>query len=176
MQFDKFYNIIDGKQRGSPRTYQGINPSTKEKLWDVPIGSERDVNDAVAAGQRAFKEWSRKSLDERRQVCRKFIDLWAAYENDFTELLMKENGKPRYAAHIEVTGAMNWWEHHVNLEMPVDKYEDDDKVITTTYKPLGVVGGKFMISSSKFDAFIFYRLSCHCVSHTCQRPCGLEPE
>ena len=33
--FDKFYNIIDGKQRSADSFRNGVNPATKEKLWDV---------------------------------------------------------------------------------------------------------------------------------------------
>jgi hypothetical protein len=33
--FDKFYNIVDGKQRGADSYRNGVNPATKEKLWDV---------------------------------------------------------------------------------------------------------------------------------------------
>ncbi|KAL9086404.1 MAG: hypothetical protein Q9159_004180 [Coniocarpon cinnabarinum] len=141
LAFDKYYNIIDGKQRGSSRTHNGINPSTKEKLWDVPIGSEQDVNDAVAAGKRAQKEWGRKSLAERKEVCKKFVKLFKAHMDQFTELIMKECGKPKYGAEAESGGVLKWWNWHLGLDMPEEHYEDEDKVVTTTYKPLGVVGG-----------------------------------
>lgn len=40
IEFDKFYNIIDGKQRGAASTRNGINPATKENLWEVSIWSQ----------------------------------------------------------------------------------------------------------------------------------------
>lgn len=33
--FDRFFNIVDGKQRGGDAHRNGVNPATKEKLWDV---------------------------------------------------------------------------------------------------------------------------------------------
>jgi len=33
-----------------------------------------------------------------------------------------------------------WFDHHAQLELPQERVEDDDKVITTRYTPLGVVG------------------------------------
>ena len=33
--WDKFHNIIDGKQRSADKLGNGVNPATKEKLWDV---------------------------------------------------------------------------------------------------------------------------------------------
>jgi hypothetical protein len=35
--FDKFFNIVDGKQRGGDAHRNGVNPATKEKLWDVRL-------------------------------------------------------------------------------------------------------------------------------------------
>ena len=33
-----------------------------------------------------------------------------------------------------------WFDHHNQLTVPEERVEDDDKVITTRYQPLGVVG------------------------------------
>jgi hypothetical protein len=35
IEFDKFYNVIDGKQRGADKFRNGVNPATKENLWEV---------------------------------------------------------------------------------------------------------------------------------------------
>lgn len=139
--FDKFYNIVDGKHRSSSRTHNGINPSTKEPLWDVPVGSQDDVDDAVVAGTRAYKQWSRKSIAERKDICRKFVELWAGYEDEMTELLMKESGKPHMHAQGEVTSVKAFWNHHISLDLPEERIENEERIIKTTYKPLGVCGG-----------------------------------
>lgn len=34
IEWDKFYNIVDGKHRLAKSNHQGINPATGEKLWD----------------------------------------------------------------------------------------------------------------------------------------------
>lgn len=33
--FDKFYNIVDGKQRSSASFHNGVDPTTGQKSWDV---------------------------------------------------------------------------------------------------------------------------------------------
>lgn len=43
-------------------------------------------------------------------------------------------------ASFEVQGVALWFGHHMKLEPPTEVIEDDDKVITTRYTPLGVVG------------------------------------
>lgn len=47
LSFDVFHNIINGSQKSSNNFTCGINPATCEKLWDVPIADQDDVNDAV---------------------------------------------------------------------------------------------------------------------------------
>jgi acyl-CoA reductase-like NAD-dependent aldehyde dehydrogenase len=70
----------------------------------------------------------------------KFVDVYATYEKELTDLLCLETGKPRSFASNEVTGLKGNIKHHASLNLPVEKYEDDDKVIVTRFVPLGVVG------------------------------------
>jgi len=46
-------------------TFETINPSTGEKLGDVPLAGEADVDRAVAAAKKAFAQWSRVTVKER---------------------------------------------------------------------------------------------------------------
>lgn len=92
--FDKFYNIVDGQQRGASSVHNGINLVTGEKLWDVPVAGSKDVDDAVAAAQKAFKSWSKVPLEQRKERIQKFSELYAGYEEEMTNLLAAESGKP----------------------------------------------------------------------------------
>jgi len=47
------------------RTFETINPSTGEKLADVPLAGDADVDRAVGCAKRAFAEWSRVTPRER---------------------------------------------------------------------------------------------------------------
>jgi acyl-CoA reductase-like NAD-dependent aldehyde dehydrogenase len=71
---------------------------------------------------------------------KKFIDFYAQYAKELTDLLCKESGKPRAFAQSEVDLAKGLLEHHTTVDIPVEKFEDDEKSVTTTYVPLGVVG------------------------------------
>jgi len=55
-------------------------------------------------------------------------------------LLCKETGKPRSFAASEVTGVKAFIAHHASLDLPVEKFEDNEKIVTTRFVPLGVVG------------------------------------
>ena len=140
IDFTTFYNIVDGKQRGAKSVHNGINPATQEKLWDVPIATQQDVDDAVEAGLRGFKVWSQTPIEKRKEAMLKFVDLYESYEKDFTDLMCKECGKPRAFAGSEVSMVKDMIKHHATLNLPVETYEDDEKSVTTSYVPLGVVG------------------------------------
>jgi acyl-CoA reductase-like NAD-dependent aldehyde dehydrogenase len=94
IEFEKFYNIIDGKQRGSDNIHHGVNPTSGQELWDVPIASEKDLNDAVAAAKKAFPAWRDTPIEKRKELLLKFAELVQEYNDDFTTLLCKESGKP----------------------------------------------------------------------------------
>lgn len=94
IEFEKFYNIIDGKQRGSDNIHHGVNPTSGQELWDVPIGTEKDLDDAVAVAKKAFPAWRDTPLEKRKGLLLKFAELVQEYNDDFTTLLCKESGKP----------------------------------------------------------------------------------
>ncbi|KAK6002968.1 hypothetical protein QM012_000813 [Aureobasidium pullulans] len=138
---DNFANIINGEARTkSSKYHNGVNPATGEKLWNVPIATQSDVDEAVASAQKAFESWSRKPVEERKELMKNFRDIWAGYQEEFTTLLCKETGKPRQFAAMEVGAVCAFFDHHISLDIPEERVEDDEKILTTRYMPLGVVG------------------------------------
>ena len=98
ISFTTFSNIVNGKSRGAKSQHHGISPVTKEELWPVPIATEQDVDDAVEAAAAAFPAWKNTPFDERCELVRKLSDTFMQYEQEFTELLMAETGKPKMFA------------------------------------------------------------------------------
>jgi acyl-CoA reductase-like NAD-dependent aldehyde dehydrogenase len=140
ISFDTFYNIVDGKPRTSKNQHHGVDPTTGEESWGVPIATQQDVNEAVEVAQKAFKSWSQTPIEKRKELMLKFVELYEGYDNDFTNLMCKETGKPRAFANGEVKGVTAYMQHHASLELPVDKFENETEISETTYEPLGVVG------------------------------------
>lgn len=108
----QFYNIIDGKARASKEHHQGVDPRTEEPLWDVPVASTQDLDDAVAAARRAFKTWKNSTLAERRdkieaaaRCAEENVDLLAS-------ILMRETGKSRLMAEIEIARTANHFRYY----------------------------------------------------------------
>ena len=140
ISWTSFDNIVDGKPRSASKFHQGVNPATGEKNWDVPIATEQDVDDAVKAANKAFVSWSQTPIEKRKELLMKYLEVYEQHTDDLVDLLNIETGKTEEGARIEV-GAVAYWFHWNNaLDLPSDRVEDDDKVITTSYIPLGVVG------------------------------------
>ena len=94
MDFVHFRNIIDGQQRGSKTFHQGIDPSSQKLLWDVPIASAEDLEDAVRAARKAFGTWSTLPVEERQDLIVKLRQALLSRHEEMTKLLMTEVGKP----------------------------------------------------------------------------------
>ena len=140
VDFNTFTNIVNGEPRSAKNKYNGINPTTKEKLWDVPVASKEDVEDAVKAANEAHRKWSKKSWEERQEALNRFKDLYASYVDDLTELLLKEVGKPKWFGELEIKSGLAFTDWHMKLSQPEpEQYEDDEKTVTTRFLPLGVV-------------------------------------
>ena len=98
LDFTTFHNTVDGKPRGGKTSYHGINGATEEPLWEAPVATEQDVDDAVASAASAFPEWSQLPYSERVKAVRAWANKFTSLHAEFTDLLVTECAKPvRYA-------------------------------------------------------------------------------
>jgi acyl-CoA reductase-like NAD-dependent aldehyde dehydrogenase len=92
--FTHFDNVIGCEACTSPHLTRGIDPSTGSLLWEVPIASEDDLNQAVTAAQNAFTEWSWTLGKKRQGLLAELREVLLRYREEMVELIMKETGKP----------------------------------------------------------------------------------
>lgn len=92
--FNGFYNTINGKLTSTARTRHGINPATGKPNPEVPVSTQQDVDDAVAAAKEAFKTWSKVPWAERKKAILDYADALERHIDDFAKLLTQEQGKP----------------------------------------------------------------------------------
>ncbi|TDZ27813.1 putative aldehyde dehydrogenase FUS7 [Colletotrichum spinosum] len=137
----KFYNVIDGQRRGSGSHHQCTDPRTEEPLWDAPIATVHDLEDAVTAAQKALETWAKISIEERSDYLRKIVDIFTANKAELMEIVMKETGKSSLMAEIEFrnTCEQTLYYSKVHLEDEVT-FEDEKVKVVTTHPPLGIVG------------------------------------
>ena len=79
-----------------------LNPSTEEVISRQPEGTIEDVNRALDAARAAQKAWAKTPAIERAGYLLKMAEGIKKREKEFTEIIMREQGKTRTWASIEV--------------------------------------------------------------------------
>jgi acyl-CoA reductase-like NAD-dependent aldehyde dehydrogenase len=92
--FTVFANTINGKASLNGEKTHAINPSTRRPLWDVPVATDDDIENAVTAAKQAFEAWSRTHWNERAKYVNKAKEALMEIRDDMAELIMQEAGKP----------------------------------------------------------------------------------
>ncbi|MGX8682982.1 MAG: aldehyde dehydrogenase family protein, partial [Bacteroidales bacterium] len=72
-----------------------LNPSTEEVISRQPEGTIEDVNEALDAAKAAQKAWAKTPAIERAGYLLKIAAGIKKRENEFTEIIMREQGKTR---------------------------------------------------------------------------------
>ena len=122
-------------------TRHSIDPATGEPLYEVPVATEEDLDNAVKHAREAFKSWSETTTEDRGRLLLKFADAIEENQEELAKLLTMEQGKPLALAKQEVSMSMQWTRTFATMEIKEEILEEDDeKVIYQTYPPLGVCG------------------------------------
>ena len=104
-QFHRADLFIGGRfiAADSSARVKAINPATEEVVGSVPDGSERDVDRAVTAARQALQTWRRTSGAERSAILLRIADGIAARAEELKDLLLAQNGSPRWWRDQDVT-------------------------------------------------------------------------
>ncbi|KPM42654.1 hypothetical protein AK830_g3886 [Neonectria ditissima] len=139
VSFTTYQNVINNKLTTTTQTRHAVCPSTEEALWEVPVATQEDVNQAVAAAKAAFPAWKKLSYDERVEYLTKFADAIEANQQGFIELLGKEAGKPPQAGTFEVFFVANIARETLKLRLDEERVEEsEDRTAIVRHVPLGV--------------------------------------
>jgi acyl-CoA reductase-like NAD-dependent aldehyde dehydrogenase len=88
-------------------TLQPVDPSTLEQLAPVPAATPGEVDAAAGTAAAAMAgSWPRNHR-RRSEVLHAWADLLAAEADDLVEDLVRETGKARTEAHIELAGSID---------------------------------------------------------------------
>lgn len=95
--------IINGDERSADKTFAAVSPIDHRKvLGHFPLGTSRDVDDAVAAASAAYPAWSSRPWGERVAIMRRAAELIRERKFLLSALLIIECGKNRAEAIGEV--------------------------------------------------------------------------
>ena len=75
--------------------YAVINPATGETVKEFPTMSDGELEAAIAAADRAHREWSRNTtVEERAALVRRVGELHTERREELAEIISREMGKP----------------------------------------------------------------------------------
>src|SRR5690349_22345472 len=95
--------MIDGAwtKGANGRTIPVVNPATEEVIGQVAHAEKSDLDRALAAADKGFKQWRKVAAYERYKIMRKAADLMRQRLDEIATIMTMEQGKPLYEAKIE---------------------------------------------------------------------------
>ena len=133
---------INGREVESPETFDNINPATGEVIGPVASGTEKDVNEAVAAAKAAFPGWANTPAKERARLMRRLGELIDENVPRLAELETLDTGLPIHQTkNVLIPRASHNFNFFAEVctRMNGHTYPVDDQMLNyTLYQPVGV--------------------------------------
>jgi len=136
-------NYVNGQFVGhGQRSMNVISPITGATISKIPMSGKNDLDEAVAAAQKAFPSWSALTVKERVQVFFKFRQLLEENMEELAKLVQYENGKTLGEAKAEVAKGIELCEFACSLPQLIqDEVLEVSRGVEcrTSHVPVGVV-------------------------------------
>ena len=143
-----YANTVNGRPVTSERTFESRNPATGEVLGLVPVSSEQQVAQAVAAAKAAQPAWAARPDAQRKALLMRVAEVLKANAEPLAEWVTREQGKPLGGvgpdqvpgSRFELWGCEVWTQVPASLELPVDvAFEDETRRDEVHRRPYGVI-------------------------------------
>ena len=173
---------INGKfcESRSGKWIDVLNPSTEEVISRQPEGTIEDVNEALDAAKAAQKAWGATPSIERAAYLKKFANGIRARQDEFIDIIMREQGKTRSWATTEVVVTAEYFDYMASfarhIEGEIIQSDNRGESIFLSKQPIGVVAG---ILPWNFPFFLIARKAGAALLAGCAiviKPAQLTPE
>ena len=113
--------FIDGSWRaGEDRDhFTVINPATGSGIAELPLASDADLEEALAASARSWPEWRTTDTDKRGAILHKTADLLRERAEHIGRIMTQEQGKVFPEARAEVLGSaqlFDWYAEEIKRD------------------------------------------------------------
>ncbi|MGB9164757.1 MAG: aldehyde dehydrogenase family protein [Rhodomicrobium sp.] len=122
------------------KTMPVVNPATEEAMYDVALGSEADVDKAVAAARAAFGAFATTSRKERVALLERVIEVYTSRIKDIGAAISDEMGAPLPFAERSQAGAGLAQLRTVLQALKTYRFEERLGAAMILREPIGVVG------------------------------------
>ncbi|MFL9844136.1 aldehyde dehydrogenase family protein [Flavobacterium rhizosphaerae] len=116
-----------------------INPSNNQKIGEVVLGDETDVQAAVAAAKEAFKSFSKSSREERIAILQRMYDAVNRRKDELIEIMITEYGGTRQFCNNSIGFALSGISSVIEI-LKTFCFERKTGSANVIMEPVGVVG------------------------------------
>ncbi|MEO6248357.1 MAG: NAD-dependent succinate-semialdehyde dehydrogenase [Sphingomicrobium sp.] len=136
--------FIDGSWRaGEGRdSFTVVNPATGDSIGEVPLASTADLDEALAAAERAYPKWRATDVEARGATLRKAASFLRERSEEIARLLTQEQGKPLAEARGEVAGSaqmFDWYAEEAKRDYGRTLVRPTGQRSIVLHEPVGVV-------------------------------------
>lgn len=136
--YGKFY--IDGEWVDSTgtRQFEVVNPANETPFATISLGTEKDVDRAVAAARRAFPAFSATTKAERIALLERIIAEYTKRQPDLAAIVTEEMGSPKSVT-TQITGPADQFKQAIAT---LKTYEFEKRIDGNLVRrePIGVCG------------------------------------
>ena len=139
---ERLQHYIDGKWVDSEggKRHAVISPSTEEPCCAITLGTQADVDKAVAAARRAFKSYSKTTREERLALLERIVEELKKRTPELAAAMAEEMGAPiSFAAAAQVGACIGGFLFTIEALKDFE-FTEQGKGFTVAYEPIGVVG------------------------------------
>lgn len=130
--------------KGSGDEFTNTNPYDDDEIASIKLATERDVEDAYKAAERAQQRWAMTSPGEKRKVLMKVAQIMDESREHIVSLLAQESGSTLIKGNIEVDNAIGILQESASFPMRVTgeilPSPIANKESRVYREPVGVVG------------------------------------
>ncbi len=139
-EYLKFYINGEWVNPVTPETLEVIDPATEKPFAVISVGTAADLDKAVKAARVAFASYSQTSLEERKTLLLKIIEVYKTRFADVAEAISSEMGAPTSLAHGSQTSV--GLRHLQSAIKAIDTFTFESTVANAeiVHEPIGVCG------------------------------------
>jgi aldehyde dehydrogenase (NAD+) len=117
-----------------------INPATLESVGEIAMGSQEDIDAAVASARRSFASFSKSSADVRLDMLRRVETLFKERREEFAKRMTLEMGTPiTFSRQAQVEGSLAHIQNGIEI-LERFEFERTRGKTTLVMEPVGVCG------------------------------------
>jgi aldehyde dehydrogenase (NAD+) len=141
----EFGRWIDGavSPATSGKTFDAVDPAVKEPIAAVPRCEKPDVDEAVAAAERAGEKWRTLTASERADRLQEWVDVLYDHLEELALLESLEVGKPIEHAKGDVETGLEFLEYYARAAVGIEGEQlslGEDSHAYVRREPYGVAG------------------------------------